>query len=68
MVTIGFEPELPEEAEIRIQRELMKDEEDIEPIPADRYMTIVRIPQGDSFFGSRVQREASALSDLGELE
>ena len=68
MVTIGFEPELPEEAEIRIQRELLQDEDDVEPIPADRYVTIVRIPQGDSFFGSRVQREASALSELGELE
>lgn len=68
MVTIGSKPELPEDAEIRIQRELLNDEDDVEPIPADRYVTIVRIPQGDSFFGSRVQREASALSDLGDLE
>lgn len=68
MVTIGFKPELPEEEEIRIQRELLQSEEDIKPIPPDRYMTIVRIPQGDSFFGSRVQREASALSELGDLE
>lgn len=68
MVTIGYDPELPEDEEIEIIKDILKDEDDIEPLPEDRFMMIVRIPQADSFFGSRIQREASAFADLGEVE
>lgn len=68
MITIGYEPELPEDEEIEIIKDILEDEEDIEPLPEDRFMMIVRIPQADSFFGSRVQREASAFAELGEVE
>ena len=68
MVTIGYVPELPEDEEIEIIKDILADEDDIEPLAEDRFMAIVRIPQADSFFGSRIQREVSAFSDLGEVE
>jgi len=68
MVTIGYEPELPDDEEIEIIKDILEDEEDIEPLPEDRFMVIIRIPQADSFFGSRIQREASAFAELGEVE
>ncbi len=64
MITVGYESELPEDEEIEIIEEMFLNEEDIEPLPEDRYMVIVRIPQADSFFGSRVQREVSSLADV----
>ena len=68
MVTVGFIAELPDEMEIEIVKDLLDDEEDIEPIPPDRYTAVVRIPQADTFFGSRVQREVSSLADLADLQ
>lgn len=68
MVTVGYVPELPEDEEIDIMKDLLRDEEDLEPVPADRYMFIVRIPQADTFFASRLQREASSLASLEGLE
>ncbi len=64
MITVGYEPELPDDMEIQIIEEMFMSEEDIEPLEEDRYMVIVRIPQADSFFGSRVQREMSSLADF----
>lgn len=64
MITVGYEPELPDDMEIEIIEEMFINEEDIEPLAEDRYMVIVRIPQADSFFGSRVQREVSSLADF----
>ncbi len=68
MVTIGAIPELPEDEEIEIIKGFMENREELEPLPPDRFSMIVRIPQADSFFGSRMQREASALKDLTEVE
>jgi hypothetical protein len=69
MITVGYVPELPEDEEIEIALDLLIGEEDIEPVPADRYVRVVRIPQADSmFFGPRLQREASAFAALEGLE
>ena len=69
MVTVGYEPVLPDTEEMEIVKGIFKGVgEKIEPLPEDRYSVIVRIPQADSFFGSRVQREASALTDLEDVQ
>ncbi len=69
MITVGYVPELPEDMELEIIEDILEDEDDIEPIPSDRYLTIVRIPQADTLLlGPRVQREMSALESLGEYE
>lgn len=68
MITIGYVPELPEDEEIEIIKDILEDEDDIEPVPEDRFVMIVRIPQSDTFFGSRVQREMSSFADLEDLE
>ncbi len=65
MVTIGYEPELPEDNQMEIiDDSVLQNEDDIKPLPEDRFMRVVRIPQADSFFGSRVQREVSSFSSL----
>jgi hypothetical protein len=64
MITVGYKSEIPEDEEIQIIKDILENEDDIEPIPDDRYLVIVRIPQADSFFGSRIQREMSSLADL----
>ncbi len=69
MITVGYEPQLPEDEDIQIIKDILDDEEDIEPVPKDRYVVVVRIPQADSFFlGPRIQREMSSFADLGDLE
>lgn len=69
MITIGYVPELPEDEEIEIMKDLLLDEDDIEPIASDRYVRVVRIRQADSlFFGPRLQREASASAELEDVE
>jgi len=61
-------PELPEDENIDIIKDIFEGAVDIEPLAEDRYMTVVRVPQADSFFGSRLQREASALAELEDVE
>ncbi len=69
MITVGYEPELPDDEEIEIIEDIMDDEDDVKPIPDDRYVRIVRIPQADSFFlGPRLQREMSSMDDLDAIE
>jgi hypothetical protein len=67
MITVGYTPELPEDEDIEIIKDILKDEDDIEPLPEDRYMVVVRVPQADTFFGSRVQREVSSFADLEDV-
>lgn len=63
-VTVGFIPELPDEEELDVvDEDFLKSEEDLEPLPEDRYSVMVRLPQADLFFGSRMSREASAASE-----
>jgi len=63
-LTIGFVPELPEAEEFElIDEDFLKDEEDLDPLPEDRYSIFVRMQQADVFFGSRLSREASAFSE-----
>jgi hypothetical protein len=65
MITVGYASELPEDEEIEIIEDILKGEEDVEPLPADRYLVIVRIPQADSLFlGPRLQREMSSFEDF----
>jgi len=69
MVTIGYEPVPPfdfkEMAESKINEEfctcLNKDPVDCEPLKADQYSTVVRIPQSDPLFRSRITRESQAM-------
>lgn len=63
-VTVGFVPELREDQELQVvDEDFLQREEDVEPLPEDRYSVLVRIPQADVFFGSRMTREASAFSE-----
>lgn len=69
MITVGYEPELPENEDIEIIDDILKSEGDIDPLPRDRYMVIVRVPQADSLFlGPRLQREVSSLAGLEDVE
>jgi type II secretory pathway pseudopilin PulG len=68
-VTIGFEPELPESEEMEIvDEDFLKDEEDLEPLQQDRYSTVVRLVHADLFYGSRLQREATALGESAGMD
>ncbi len=63
-ITIGFVPEIPDEQDVKlIDDNFLRDESEREPLAADRYTMLVRSPQADIFFGSRITREASALSE-----
>lgn len=78
MVTIGFEEHAPfgEEFGRSANEEfcecLGEDPVDCEPLPADQYTTVVRVPQADPLFRSRISREAQAamerLHEGGEEE
>jgi len=68
MVTIGYKSELPDDNQIKIIDDAPQSEDDIKPLPEDRFMRVVRIPQADSFFGSRVQREVSSFSSLKDAQ
>jgi hypothetical protein len=69
MITVGYEPELPDDGEIEIIDDILADEEDVEPLPDDRYMLIVRVPQADSLFlGPRLQREMSSLAGFEDVQ
>jgi len=71
MVTIGFEPRPPfgeefglgEIAEINEEFcECLNEEPvDCEPLAQDQFSTVVRVPQSDPLFRSRVSRETQAL-------
>ncbi|MCK4661007.1 MAG: prepilin-type N-terminal cleavage/methylation domain-containing protein [Phycisphaerae bacterium] len=62
-VTIGFEPVPPREEEMElVEDDFLCDEEDQEPLAADRFAMFIRLVQADTFFGSRLTREASAFS------
>lgn len=63
-VTVGFIPELPDAEKIDVvDEDFLKNEDDLEPLAEDRYSVMVRLPQADLFFGSRMSREASAQSE-----
>ena len=66
-ITIGFTPDPDtldgEEDALELIEEIFEsDEDDVEPMPADRYAIFVRLVQGDTFFGSRVSRAASSFA------
>ena len=62
-VTVGFEPVLPEEEEMDlVEDEFLRDESEMEPLAADRFAMFIRMVQADTFFGSRLTREASAYT------
>jgi len=71
MVTIGFEPRPPfgeefglgEIAEINEEfcECLNQEPVDCEPLAQDQYSTVVRVPQSDPLFRSRISRETQAL-------
>ncbi len=71
MVTIGFEPRPPfgeefglgEVAEINEEFcECLNEEPvDCEPLAQDQFSTVVRVPQSDPLFRSRISRETQAL-------
>lgn len=73
MVTIGFEGRAPfgEEFGRNANEEfctcLGEDPVDCEPLPADQYTMVVRVPQADPLFRSRIMREAQdAMERLQE--
>ena len=62
-VTVGFEPVLPEEEEMDlVEDDFLRDEAELEPLAADRSAMFIRLVQADTFFGSRLTREASAFT------
>lgn len=66
-ITIGFTPDPDtldgEEDAIELIEEIFEsDEDDVEPMPADRFAIFVRLVQGDTFFGSRVSRAAASFA------
>lgn len=62
-VTVGFVPELPDEEDLDlVEDEFLRDEAEQKPLAADRFAMFVRLVQADTFFGSRLTREASAFS------
>lgn len=62
-VTVGFEPVPPSEAEANfMEDDFLCDEAELKPLAADRFAVFVRLVRADTFFGSRLTREASALS------
>lgn len=62
-VTVGFKPVPPEEEEMElVEDDFLRDEEDMEPLAADRFAVFIRLVQADTFFGSRLSREASAFT------
>jgi hypothetical protein len=63
-VTVGFTPVPPSVAEMDlVEDEFLRDESEREPLEKDRFAVFVRLVQADTFFGSRITREASALAD-----
>jgi hypothetical protein len=61
-VTVGYVPHPPQEEEQFVKIDI-GDEARKEPLPDDQYTRFVRLVQADTFFGSRLQREASAFSE-----
>ena len=68
-VTIGFIPEEYEEEDDLdlVEDDFLQDEEELDPLPEDRYSILVRLKQADVFFGSRVSREVSAFGESGGM-
>ncbi len=62
-VTLGYVPHPPEEQEDELAEIDIGDEDRKDPLPADQYTRFVRLIQADTFFGSRLTREASAFSE-----
>ncbi len=63
-ITIGFVPEIPESEDMDIvEDDFLEDDDEIDPLPGDRYTILVRPEQADVFFGSRMSREVSAFSE-----
>ncbi|HRX85106.1 MAG TPA: hypothetical protein P5572_08815, partial [Phycisphaerae bacterium] len=64
-ITIGFIPgDPPDVQDLKIvDEDFLNKPEDFDPVPPDEYSAVVRIAQADVFFGSRITREASSLSE-----
>ena len=63
-ITIGFKPQQPDAEEMQmVEEDFLRDEEELEPLADDRYTVLVRPPQADVFFGSRLTREASSFGE-----
>lgn len=69
MITLGFEPHPPFDDE-QLPKELEEfctcmneDPVDCEPLPADQYSRVVRVPQADPLFRSRIGRETQSLTE-----
>lgn len=68
-VTLGFEPVPPVDAKFSFDNEineefctcLNEDPVDCEPLAPDQFSTVVRVPQADPLFRSRVSRETQSL-------
>jgi hypothetical protein len=61
-VTVGYEPHAPQEEEALLKIDI-GDEARKDPLPPDQYTRFVRLVQADTFFGSRLTREASAFAE-----
>ncbi|MHC4698262.1 MAG: PulJ/GspJ family protein [Planctomycetota bacterium] len=74
MVTVGFEGRAPfgEEFGRNANEEfctcLGEDPVDCEPLPPDQYTMVVRVPQADPLFRSRISREAQAAVERMQEE
>ncbi len=63
-ITIGFVPEVPDSEDMDIvEDEFLEGEDDVDPLPGDRYSILIRPVQADVFFGSRMSREVSSFSE-----
>lgn len=68
-ITIGFTPEEPpadKNLEI-VEDDFLERPEELDPLPGDQYSIMVRVPQADVFFGSRITREASSFGETAGL-
>ncbi len=66
-VTVGFEPVLPKDEEMKLMEDdFLRDEAELVPLAPDRFAMFIRVVQADTFFGSRLTRESSALMNSGE--
>jgi prepilin-type N-terminal cleavage/methylation domain-containing protein len=66
-ITVGFKPVMPRDEETNlIKDDFLRDESELVPLAPDRFAVFVRLTQADTFFGSRLSREAAAFSTSTE--
>lgn len=67
-LTVGYEPLPPEDpTEIDLENEEIDDIAEPEPYDAKKFTLVVRIPQADTFFGSRLVRAQTRLGQSSGL-